>query len=67
MPGYLRDIGIHNLGLDSYRYSRCNDCGTDYPHIDGVVKCNGFTITACPWCCEPENASKRASETRRSA
>lgn len=34
----LVDIGIHKLGLDSFRYSRCTRCGTEYPHATSMNK-----------------------------
>ena len=48
--GRLLDIGIKNLGRNQYRYVQCVDCGDQYPHIDGVPKCNGQIIGLCPWC-----------------
>lgn len=42
----------------------CIDCTTIFPVIDGDVRCNGFTISMCPWCSDdPE--SNRAAECRR--
>lgn len=51
-PGTLESIGQHKLGHVVYEYSRCLDCGTEYPHLDGLPSCNGHTIGRCPWCRE---------------
>lgn len=42
--GRLVFIGAQKLGLASYYYWRCADCGMDYP--DGF--CNGKRIWICP-------------------
>lgn len=55
----LVDIGYHKYGLFHMRFSRCTDCGTEYPHTTGVTllyggydqtpgpMCNGKPILAC--------------------
>lgn len=48
--GTLVYDGYHPLGLDSHHFSKCVDCDGIYPHLDGVIKCNGATITLCPYC-----------------
>lgn len=54
--GKLRDIGVHRLGIaNSYRYSECIDCGSQYPHVRFGASCNGHDITLCPWC-RPDSA-----------
>lgn len=68
MNGELHHIGRRSLGLETYHYYQCADCGTEYQAINGRydnIRCNGFAITHCPWCCEAGNPSKRASETRK--
>jgi rubrerythrin len=64
MSGALQFIGRKSLGLYAENdYFRCSDCGTDYPRIDGVIRCNGFTISSCPWC-GTDKRSNRAGECR---
>ncbi len=48
--GHLTMLGPGKLGDTTYNYFRCDDCGGDYPVIDGRIKCNGHAITLCPWC-----------------
>jgi len=59
----LVDIGYHRYGLAQIRFSRCESCGTEYPHATGVVAaghwlapahiemagpmCNGRPIRVC--------------------
>lgn len=50
-PGTLEPIGRRRLGQATYDYSRCLDCGTEYPHLKGgLPSCNGRPIGRCPWC-----------------
>jgi NAD-dependent SIR2 family protein deacetylase len=61
-PGKLLSIGKRQLGVYAeFEYFRCQDCGADYPIIDGAIRCNGFTISDCPGC---GTRSKRALEVR---
>jgi hypothetical protein len=58
--GTLFYIGKFKLGVyAAYNYYRCVTCGSDFPAIDGVIRCNGFIITDCPW---HGTRSKRAAE-----
>lgn len=29
---------------------KCVTCKSEFPEINGVIKCNGYIITQCPWC-----------------
>ncbi len=52
--GRLIDAGHHKLGaFERYRYSKCVDCETMYPHSNQKAlgpSCNGAMIDLCPWC-----------------
>lgn len=53
--GRLEPIGRHKLGIASYEYSRCVDCGADFPHAAGTREtayavCNGAPLSLCPYC-----------------
>lgn len=48
--GELKDIGIHHLGMTTYKYYECVDCKTVYPVIRGWPSCNGNRISKCPYC-----------------
>lgn len=52
----------HQTQVDGY--VSCVDCSTIYPIIDGDVRCNGFTISMCPWCSN-DPQSNRAAKCRR--
>lgn len=45
--GTLRDKGVIPYGLTQYRFYECTKCGTNYPVIDGAIRCNGQSITKC--------------------
>ena len=59
--GTLVDIGQHRLGaFATYRYFRCLGCDTDFPMIDGAIRCNGDAITRCPYCTDPVTDRQKA-------
>lgn len=46
----LQYTGTAKLGMTTYEWMRCYECGASYPVIDGQAKCNGAAITKCPYC-----------------
>lgn len=60
MSGELVYDGFHKLGLQRYHFSRCVDCGSLYPHIDGRISCNRVAIVTCPWH-GPDSPANRAA------
>lgn len=53
MKGELTYVGAHTIGKHKvYDIYKCNECGTEYPVLDGKIMCNGDEIDLCPWCRE---------------
>lgn len=63
--GNLTSLGEPRLGMYA-RYEQwiCDDCGTDFPRIDGQIMCNGRGIIRCP-CAGPDERTARIEEECR--
>jgi hypothetical protein len=48
--GELIPVGHRMLGFASYDYYQCVDCGTEFPVVNGNIRCNSHHISVCPWC-----------------
>jgi hypothetical protein len=46
LPGWGKRLGRNGPNI----HWTCVTCQTSYPVIDGQIRCNGKTITACPYC-----------------
>jgi len=46
MAGWGRRLGIAGPN----EHWTCPTCSTTFPVIGGAIRCNGHTITLCPWC-----------------
>ena len=52
MKGILEDKGYHRLSDGKTEFYGCIDCSTWYVVVNKKIRCNGHTITKCPWCRE---------------
>ena len=50
LKGELKHIGAKRYAYETADNYQCVDCKTDFPLIDGVIRCNGAEIMLCPWC-----------------
>jgi hypothetical protein len=68
--GALESVGFHKYGMERWEFFRCVTCGAEYPCINEwvwqaegyykeffAVRCNGQTITACPYCAREEKTN----------
>lgn len=61
IKGILFLLGARKYGLYSEVFYACPDCATEYPVIENAIRCNGETITVCPYC-HPEGNAKARGE-----
>lgn len=45
-PGWGRRLGLDGPNV----HWTCTTCTSTYPEMNGAIRCNGHTITRCPWC-----------------
>ena len=46
----LRIKKIGYVAPTYFMMHKCEQCGTEFPEINGIIMCNGHKITNCPWC-----------------